>query len=292
MNGIRIAFDVENYLGETPVWSVAEQALWWVNCEHEPELHRWFPEGGRHDLWPMPQRIGGFVLKAGGGVLVALADGLFDFIPETGALEFRAASPLPPQVALHECGCDRQGRLWIGGFDRNFPADRSASGAAICRLDGDRLVPVIEGIAVANGLAFSPGGGTMYTANSPTRTVEAWDLDPASGDLSNRRVFIALKDGEGFVDGATVDAAGGYWLANVAGGALRRYRPDGTLDRTVPLGFTNPTKPAFGGADLKSLYITSTQMPMPSFIEPTLPNGPVYAIEPGETGLPDTLFAG
>ncbi|MCB2060540.1 MAG: SMP-30/gluconolactonase/LRE family protein, partial [Novosphingobium sp.] len=105
MTEVTLAFDADNYLGETPIWSIEDQALWWVNCEHPPELHRWSPESGEHAHWPMPQRIGGFVPKRGGGLLVALADGLYDFDPGSGALTPRVASPLPPHVKLHECHC-------------------------------------------------------------------------------------------------------------------------------------------------------------------------------------------
>lgn len=291
MTDVWLAFDADNYLGETPIWSVEDQALWWVNCEHPPELHRWHPESGDHSRWPMPLRIGGFVPKRSGGLLVALADGLYDFDPESGALTLRVASPLPPQVKLHECHCDRQGRFWIGGYDHDFPANRDAKGACLLRLDGDVLTPVVRGIAVSNGLAFSPDGRTLYAANSPKRTVEAWDLDPETGEVSNRRLFLALQDGEGFVDGATVDSQGGYWLANVGAGRLRRYLPDGTLDRIVELPFTNPTKPAFGGRDLKTLYVTSTRLPMQEFKEPRAENGGIWALRPGETGVAELPLA-
>ena len=292
MTEVKLAFDADNHLGETPVWSEREQALWWVNCENPPELHRWVPASGEHAKWPMPQRIGGFAHKADGGVLVALADGLYDFAPASGALTLRVASPLPPQVKLHESAVDRQGRFWIGGYDHDFPANRQASGAGFFRLDGNVLTPVITGIAVANGLAFSPDGRTIYAADAPKRKVEAWDFDPASGAVSNRRTFLALAEGEGFVDGATVDAEGGYWLANVGAGRLRRYLPDGTLDRIIELPFSNPTKPAFGGPGLKTLYVTSTRLEMPSFMQPSAPNGAIYALEPGECGVADALFAG
>ena len=225
--------------------------------------------------------------KADGGVLVALFDGLYDFDPASEALELRVRSPLPPHVALHECHCDRQGRFWIGSYDQRFPADRNARDAGFFRLDGDVLTQVLDGMSVANGLAFSPNGTTMYLADSPTRRVDAFDLDPATGAISDRRTFVQLLDGEGFVDGATVDSEGGYWLANVAAGALRRYRPDGTLDRIIALPFSNPTKPAFGGSDLRTLFVTSTQMAMPAFMEPTAPNGGVYcASSPGRPELP------
>ena len=292
MTEVTIAIDADNHLGETPIWSGADEALWWVNCENPPELHRWHPASGTHNVWPMPLRIGGFVHRQDGGILVALADGLYDFDPESGSLARRVASPLPPHVKLHECHCDRQGRFWIGAYDHDFPANPAADGGAFFRLDGDRLVPVITGIAVANGLAFSPDGRTLYAADAPKRAVRAWDLDPETGAISNEREFLRLVEGEGFVDGATVDSAGGYWLANVAAGRLRRYLPDGTLDRIVELPFTNPTKPAFGGPDLGTLYVTSTKLAMPAFKQPAMPNGPVYQLRPDETGVAETPFRG
>jgi sugar lactone lactonase YvrE len=290
VNDIRVALDADNYLGESPTWSQSEQALWWVNCQNPPEVHRWHPDSGEHRKWEMPMRVGGLALKTGGGLLVALANGVYDFDPIGGGLTLRAPSPFPPHVMLHECHCDRQGRFWVGAYDHEFANNRDTAGAAFCRLDGDRLIPVVEKIAVANGLAFSPDGGTIYLSDSPTRRVDAYDLDPATGTLSNGRVFLTLNEGEGFVDGATVDAEGGYWLANVAAGALRRYLPDGTLDRIVALPFVSPTKPAFGGPDLRTLYVTSTKLPMPRMMAPTVEDGPVFALEPGETGLPDALF--
>lgn len=289
MTDVIRVFDADNYLGETPIWSAEQQVLWWVNCEQPAELHRLVPETGKHDKWPMPNRCGGFVPKKEGGLLVVLADGLYDFDPASGKLSLRVASGLPAEIKLHECHCDRQGRFWVGAFDHNFLHDRNATGGFFYRLDGDTLTPVIDGIAVANGLAFSPDGRTMYACSSPSRKVEAFDLDPESGAVSNRRTFLKLADEDkGHIDGATVDAEGGYWLAAVGAAELRRYRPDGSLDRVVPLPFSNPTKPAFGGSDMATLYITSTKMQ----INPDMPgfdaNGGLFAFKPGEKGVAET----
>jgi L-arabinonolactonase len=285
------ALDPDNYLGEAPIWSVDANALYWINCEQPPELHRWKPATGDHKIWPMPQRTGGVVLAAGGRLTVVLADGIYDFDPATGELTLHSRSPLPAHVKLHECQCDRQGRLWVGSFDHHFSRDRSdAGGGAFFRLSGEQLIPEIPGINVANGLAFSPDGHTLYAADAPTRLVEAFDLDTATGHVSNRRPFLTLKDGEGYPDGATVDAEGGYWLACVGAGALRRYLPDGSLDRVVGLPFSNPTKPAFGGQDLNTLFVTSTKMKFAP--DGTTENGGLFALTPGMKGIQEPLFAG
>ncbi|AIT79826.1 SMP-30/gluconolactonase/LRE family protein [Novosphingobium pentaromativorans] len=284
--------NADNYLGETPVWSPSEQTLLWVNCEQPAELIRWHPASGKVDRWPMPKRIGGFVLAGNGKALVVLSDGVYDFDLTSAELTLRAASPLDPIIPLHECVTDRQGRLWVGGFDHNFFTDRGSSQAIYFRLDGDKLTPVIEGITVANGLAFSPDGRTIYAGDSPRRRVDQWDLDPADGSVSNRRPFVTFADDDpGHIDGATVDAEGGYWIAAVGAAEVRRYTPDGKLDRTIELPFSNPTKPAFGGPDMKTLYITSTRMAINVDHPGYGANGPLYACSPGETGVADTLYS-
>ncbi len=274
----------DHYLGESPLWSTEEQALFWINVEKEPELHRWHPESGNHKCWPMPRRIGGILLAPQGQLVVVLADGLYDFNPSCADLTLRCASPLPKQCSLHEAQCDRQGRLWTGAYDHDFNKQ-----AAFLRLDGDSLTTVVPDISVANGLAFSPDGRTMYLTDAPTRKVEAFDLDPATGALSNRRTFFELKKekGEGFADGAAMDVEGGYWIAAVGSGTLRRYLPDGTLDRVVPLPVSNPTKPAFGGPDMKTLYVTTTKLEIGADSEK---NGGLYALEVGVAGIPEPVL--
>ena len=248
-----------NTLGETPLWSATEQALYWIDC-NEHALMRWAPGAPSADRWPMPDRIGGIAL-APRGLIVVLARAIHHFDPASGALELIATTPLPAHVPLHECRCDRQGRLWVGGIDSTFsPDNRTPGGGAYMRLEGDRLVRVIEGVTIANGMAFSPSGDIFYAVDSGPRSGRAWTLDPATGDLSDERAFIAEPPELGLFDGATVDSDGFYWVAMVFGGALRRYRPDGALDRIVETGVSRVTMPCFGGADLSTLFVTSCQL--------------------------------
>lgn len=292
MTKIDRVFEADNYLGEGPIWSARDQALWWINCENEAEIHRWHPIGNDHSHWTMPKRVGGFVHKKDGNLLVVLADGLYDFNPTSGQLNLRVTAPVADNVLLHECHTDRQGRLWVGAYDHDFRIDnRDTARGYYFRLDGNVLTPMIDQITVANGLAFSPDGRTLYAGNSPTRIVDAWDLDPATGDISNRRRFLTLPDGEGFLDGATIDSEGGYWLALFAYGEIRRYLPDGRLDRTIALPFSNPTKPAFGGPDLGTLYITTTKLRGRADDVGHEQNGPLYALRPGLFGVTEVDLA-
>jgi L-arabinonolactonase len=285
---VTCALDAGNYLGETPIWSVAEQALYWINCEQPAALHRWNPITGAHDVWPMPQRVGGVVLASTGNPVVILADGIYDFVPSVGSLSLRSRSPLPPHVKLHESQCDHQGRLWVGSYDHHFtPTNRGAKGAAFFRLDESNLTPMISNISVSNALAFHPNGHSLYAADAPTRLIEIFDLDPSTGNLANRRPLVHFGEGEGFPDGATFDAEGAYWVAAVGAGALRRYWPDGSLDRVITLPFSNPTKPAFGGANLDTMYVTSTRLKLGP--ENAL-NGGLFELKPGPRGVAEPLL--
>jgi sugar lactone lactonase YvrE len=152
------------------------------------------------------------------------------------------------------------------------------------------LTPVIEDVAVSNGLAFSPDGRTLYCANTPSRCVEAFDIEPETGTLSNRRIFLSLAPGDGHIDGATVDAEGGYWLAMVATGTVRRYLPDGTLDCIIALPCSNPTKSAFGGADMKTLFATSTKLVIKADSPGAKANGALFAVQTGFIGIDEPLF--
>lgn len=284
--------DLKNTVGETPVWSVAEQALYWINCEESPELLRWDSETGAIERWPMPERIGGFVLKEKGGALVVLASGLFDFDFSTGELSPRVKSPLSKPVALHECVCDPSGRFWVGAMNQTVGAGNAfPGGGSLFRLEGDELVPAVEDISCANGLAFSADGRTLYFTDSTTQRCDRYEVDPQTGELGPRETFFQLGETEGFVDGAAVDTEGGYWCPLVYTGKLRRYLPDGTPDIEVELPFDNPTKVSFGGKDMDTLFITSTAQSLGGGETSPLDGG-LFAFKPGFTGRPDPLFPG
>jgi sugar lactone lactonase YvrE len=215
----------------------------------------------------------------------------------TGAMAKRVASPLT-LAALHECHCDRQGRFWVGSIDHRIgKPDMLPGGGSLFRLDGSKLTEILKGISCSNGLAFGPDGKSMYHTDSPTGIINAWDLDPSTGQISRERELFRLKGERGFCDGATVDTEGGYWATIVFGSKLRRYLPDGTLDLEVELPFDAPTKLAFGGPDLDTLYITTTRLTLPESLTKAMPRGPglellggVFSFKPGVKGVAESVL--
>ena len=286
---VREVLKADNQLGESASWRQAERRLYWVNCDHPAELLRWSPETGQVDRWPMPERIGGFVHRTDGGMLVVLASGLFDFDIGTGQLERLISSPLPPNIALHEAGCDRTGRLWVGSINHDITAQNlNPGGGKLFRVEKGELVELDSGISCSNGLAFSGDGRCVYSCDTSAAQVWRREIDE-DGTVGPRQAFVVIPHAEGMVDGATIDVEGGYWAAMFIAGTVRRYRPDGTLDKEFALPFSAPTKVTFGGDGMDQLFVTTCKLDIPGIIAAST-SGNLYALEPGYVGVPDAML--
>lgn len=290
---VKCVLDIKAESGETPVWSVAEQRLFWVD-QNAFRLNSFDPATGQNVSWQMPAHVSSFAIRgAGKPILVALRTGLFDFDRVSGSLT-PVAVPPPYNIETHRYNdgrCDRQGRYIVGSVDLSFFETQKSGRAAIYRLDDRGLQPIVEGITCANGLAFSPDGRTMYMADSTVGEVTAFDYDPITGTPSNRRTFVRMDRSEGSFDGAEVDEQGGYWVAVLMKGAVARYTPDGQLDLMITVPILQPTKIAFGGPDLSTLYLTSAGHRHLPGDEPLGEQaGGLFAIETGFRGIAEPTF--
>ncbi|MFN5158884.1 MAG: SMP-30/gluconolactonase/LRE family protein [Betaproteobacteria bacterium] len=229
-------------LGESPFWHPDEQALYWLDIPGRA-LHRWQPgpgAEGAHRLWALPTEPGCIAPLPGGRLLMARRDGLFRFDPATGAAERLAAPPYDPATQRFTDGkADAAGRLWVSTIHE--PRDRPA--AALYRWDGGALEPVLGGLTIGNGLAFSADGRTVCTADTPTHTVMAHTLDAGTDRLVQPRVLhrfapkvpgAPLEGYGGRPDGAAMDVDGVCWVAMMEGQGLACLGPDGTLRARVP----------------------------------------------------------
>ena len=261
-------------LGESPLWHPAEQKLYWCDIPAH-RLNRFDPASGQHDSWDLGDDAACCAPLLEGGMLVALRGGLERFDPDTGKCRRIIKAPYDISVERFNDGkADPRGRMWIG----TLWEPRDAPKAQLYVYDRGELQPRAGNATTANGLAWSPDGGTMYWSDTRAHTVYAFDFDPATGDLGNRRVFARFApkvDGAsessyggrpdlgtggrygGRPDGAAVDGEGAYWCAMYEGSRLVRIAPDGTPLAELPLPVRCPTMPCFGDADLKTLYITT-----------------------------------
>ena len=278
-------------LGECPVWDPDSDVLWWVDVEGRA-IRRYAARPGTLESRELEGRPGSLALTTEPGrLLVAMEHQVGWFAWDTGSWE--------PWLDLESGGtgnrlndgrCDPAGRFWVGSmFERT---DDGRFLGVLHRLDPSGAASSLRtGIGVSNGLAFPPDGRTMYHADTFRDTVWSYDYDLASGERSNERVFADYRDLPGRPDGACIDADGCYWTACVFGSAVARLTPDGDVDRVIELPVVCPTMPAFGGAGLSTLFVTSLRE------EGTTPadsahDGHLLALDVGVSGIPEPRFAG
>jgi L-arabinonolactonase len=291
---VECVLDIKADIGECPVWCGRTASLYWIDI-HAPSLNRFDPSTGDNRVWMLKEPIGSFALcQDPGTVLVALKSGLGRFDLASGALT-RLAAPEPdlPHNRMNDGRCDRQGRFWVGTMRE--PPDPAGPTGTLYRFDpSGRCTPMVAGLYVSNGLAFSPDGRTLYHSDSfpAVRAIWAWDLDPASGAIADRRVFVDTHGMPGRPDGGAVDADGCYWSAATDGWELVRFTPAGKVDRRIALPVSKPTMLAFGGKRLDTIYVTSLKPAHADLSKQPLA-GSLFAIEgTGISGLPEPLFAG
>jgi sugar lactone lactonase YvrE len=256
-------------LGESPLWHAQEGLLYWIDIPGK-RLHRYDPQRVVHESWSFDSEPGSVAPLLGGGLLIAMRDGLWRFDTVKGERTRVAKAPYDTaQQRFNDGKADAQGRFWVG----TICEPREPAVGAFYRYAAGKLDRVIDEVSVSNGLAWSPDGRTMYWSDTHKHQVFAFDFDGADGSLSKRRVFASfpvkapnqdLSTYGGRPDGAAVDVEGCYWVAMFEGQRLLRLSPAGELLREIVLPVRCPTMPCFGGPDLKTLYITSARDKRPA----------------------------
>lgn len=259
---VELAIASGDRLGECPLWDGA--ALWWVDI-HGRAIKRF---DGSLSVFPVPEPVGSIAFRRDGGLIAAMQTGIF--LWQENDLKTLAASPTP-ELRLNDGRCDRAGRFfWVGTLkDPSFEPV-----GTLYRFSGKELKPERSGIQVPNSLAFSPDGRTIYFADSPGRTIWAFDYDAEDGEISKQRLFASPHPG--YPDGSCVDADGCLWNAEYGGSRVVRYTPQGGIDRVIEVPAKNPTCCCFGGAALDTLYIT------------TQGGAGVFAVHGAGKGLPES----
>jgi L-arabinonolactonase len=281
-------------LGECPVWSVAEQVLYWEDIDGR-FIHRYDPSTGGTESVELPGRPGSFVLtEQPGQLIVATEHEVVRLDWETGEVD----DWLDLEVGftgnrMNDGKCDHAGRFIVGSMYEDTSAGRSTG--LLHRFDASGEPELLRAdIGVSNGLAFDAERGLMYFADTPTMRILVSDYDTDSGEISNERLFFNYSKVLGKPDGACLDADGCYWSASVHGWAVVRITPDGVVDRRIELPVKKPSMPAFGGPNLDTLYVTSIggdiAAPPADDFGARFNHGDLLALDVGAQGLPEPLF--
>jgi sugar lactone lactonase YvrE/CHAD domain-containing protein len=245
--------DTQCRTGEGPLWHADEGRLYWVDIP-AGELWRYDPQAQRHEkVFEAGCAIGGFTQQADGSLLLFLAGGAIavwregrDLAPVVAGIDVERESRFNDVIA------DPAGRVFCG----TMPSP--GAGGRLYRLDTDgSLTELLDGIGCSNGMGFSPDDRRFYYIDTPTRRIDCFDYDAATGELSNRRLFADLGDEEGAPDGMTVDGQGRVWCAMWGGHGVLRLGADGQVERRLPLPAAKVSSLTFAGPELTDLYVTT-----------------------------------
>lgn len=272
--------------GEGPYWDPRRGELLLVDMMAGDVLVR--HENGSLDRHSVHPRLAGVIRGRGsGGYVIGVERGFLFADDALSVLEPGPVAFTDPAVRMNDGGCDPAGRFLCGsmGWDGGFGA------GSLYSLGTDHSVStVLTGVTVSNGLHFSASGETAFFSDTPTGRIDALGYDVDAGRFTDRRTFAVVEPALGMPDGMAIDAEGGIWTALYGGGGVARYDAAGALSEHITLPVTNVTACAFGGKDLGTLFITTTQENIPEGLEPQA--GALFSVEPGVTGAPLPMFGG
>lgn len=272
-------------LGEGPIWSARENALYWVDllgCR----AHRLALDDTRVSTWPMPEMIGWLIEREGHpGFIAGLESGFAELTLDPFLIRpIGDPEPHLEHSRMNDAKVDAQGRIWAGTMDH----EGAVPVGALYRFDPDYVWRKMDdGYLVSNGPTFSPDGRFVYHTDSYRHTVYRFELR-ADGSLANKTRFIAFEQSWGFPDGMTTDAEGCLWVAHFGGGRVTRFDPQGNIDREAKLPASQITSCVFAGPRLDRMFVTSAACGVPG----EALAGEVFEIDPGVCGVTQRPFAG
>ena len=285
--------DARCELGEGPVWDAARARLWWTDIDGRA-IWRFDPASGQNERLTPPDRVGFLAVASDGRLLLGGAKALYIAVPDHSSLAATKVLDVEADLAttrVNDGRVDRGGNVVFGTLDEQHPRRPIGSFYQYSSAHGLRRLDLPRA-AVSNSICFSPDGRTIYFTDTPTGVIRSGSYDSETAAIEDVRDFVVIAPADGHPDGSIVDADGCLWNAAWGGGVVRRFTPDGRLDRVVRVPTKNPTCPAFGDAGLDTLYVTSSRQQHSADELARAPHaGGVFALRiPGVRGIPDKPF--
>lgn len=276
--------------GEGPVWHAQKQYLYWVDL-----FKGTFFRASITDLsveqFTIGQPLGVLALREHGGLVMA-AEHDFNFFD----IQDTKLTPISSNLGngkiptrFNDGAVDPRGRFFAG----TMSWDGTADVGKLYRLDPDQTVTLLEEkLYIPNGMGWSPEGNIFYLTDTHKHVIYAYDYELTTGDISNRRVHIRFEDTE-FPDGMTLDTEGHFWISFWGGSKIGRFDSSGKHVEDIGLPVPHPTSCCFGGADMKSLFVTTSQLPLSEDEKKRFPlAGRTFQIQTDTLGRHEPHFAG
>jgi len=253
--------------GEGAVWHAAHSAVYWTDINRFL-IHRLTLADQCVRTWFFDEPVTALILTDRDEVLtVVMGSSVILWEPASD----RRYPPIFhlegwPKVRLNDGRADPGGSLWVGSMRNNVNPDGTSGDAGgkdgiLHRIDSAARVTLHRrGVGISNTLAWSPDGRRFYFGDTIANVIWVYDFDSATGQISNEVPFLEDFD-RGLPDGSTIDSEGYLWNCRYYGGCLVRVNPNGKVDRMVDMPVKNITTCTFGGADLKTLFVTTASSP-------------------------------
>ncbi len=275
--------------GEAATWCEEDNTLYWTDVNRFL-LHAMDAKTNAVRTWHFDEPVVALSLTdRPDELLVAIGSRLVFWNKHTDARRdhgFRCSKW--PEARLNDGRAGPNGEFWIGSMSNNVGKNGEANDAIAglgelyrLRRGEDAKLHKSE-IGISNTVCWSPDNRTFYFGDTMKNTIWAYDYDPKTAAISNERVFFSGFE-RGHPDGSATDAEGYLWNCRFAGGCVVRVAPDGRIDRVLEVPARNVTTCAFGGKDLKTLYITTAAMMTD---ESDRLAGSLFALDVGVPGAP------
>lgn len=288
LSKVSVALDIQAKLGECPRWDSVSQKLYWVDI-NAFQLHAFDPESGKNTFLQFEEEIGCFSLRAGDGFILAMRSGYF-FIDGWNTKLIPICDPEEglDHNRFNDGRCDAKGRLVAGSY---YPP-KDHDGANLWSLDENLMATKLaDDLLTSNGAAFSPDNKIFYYSDTPKHCIYKCDYNLEKGTLSNREIFHQFPFGEGRPDGASVDVEGCYWTALYEGSRIVRLSPEGKVLQEISIPAKCPTMVAFGGKDLKTLFVTTVGDRPKEELQEFPGSGSIFKVDVDVAGLEEFRFA-
>ncbi|MDA7967127.1 SMP-30/gluconolactonase/LRE family protein [Ruegeria sp.] len=250
-------------LGEGVFWHPEREQLFWFDIVNSKLLSR---VGDQTLNWQFDRNVSAAGWIDRDHLLIASETGLSRFNLETGAermlCEIEADNPL---TRSNDGRADPWGGFWMGTMDKT---GESGKGTLYRWHPNDGLRVIQRDMSTPNAICFDHSRSCAYYADTKTRIIWRVRVNPKTGwPQGEKEVFMDLSATpdrpEHKPDGAVIDSEGCLWSAQWGSARVARYSPDGVFLSAVDLPTGHASCPAFGGADMRTLFVTTAMQKLP-----------------------------
>ncbi len=269
-------------LAECPIWHSERERFYWSDILGRTIWELDPVSAVTKKIWDGDLQPSGMALCEEGNLLICSDRGLHTLNPETRAMQDLFSMELEPGERFNDCIVDPAGRIFAG----TLKAD--CKNGNLYRLEaGKDPVVVLSELGITNGMGFSANNRLFYHTDSVTKRIIRYNYDLETGALSGAEKWFEMDASDGCPDGMTVDIEDHIWTACWGGGQLLRISPDGKITERISLPALQPSSLAFGGADMKTVLVTTAAKSSKPDPQGRFIGGRTYLFESPVSGKPE-----